>query len=283
MDREADVYPLFVQIHQAGLRFIIRLCQDRLVAEEERTLHEALERAPLRATREVPLSRRRPSPFPKERKRHPPREYRRAKLSISSRSLTFQKPKKASDKTLPPSMRLNVVYVKELDPPSGEDPICWRLCTTEPIETEEQVLKVVDAYRARWVIEEFFKALKTGCAYEERQVETCHALLNALSVFVPIAWRLLRLRHVATQHPKRPAVEIFPSHQLDLLRRLVFPSLSDQPTAAEAMAALAQLGGHLKHNGPPGWQVLSRGYEYLLQIEVGWFLALTPSPRETDL
>ena len=36
--------------------------------------------------------------------------------------------------------------------------------TTEPIDTVEQVLRIVDWYRARWVIEEFFKALKTGCA-----------------------------------------------------------------------------------------------------------------------
>jgi hypothetical protein len=41
--------------------------------------------------------------------------------------------------------------------------------TTEPIDTPEQILAVVDGYRHRWKIEELFKALKTGCAYEKRQ------------------------------------------------------------------------------------------------------------------
>jgi hypothetical protein len=44
--------------------------------------------------------------------------------------------------------------------------------TTEPIATEQQVAAVVDAYRQRWLIEEFFKALKTGCQYQQLQLES---------------------------------------------------------------------------------------------------------------
>jgi hypothetical protein len=42
------------------------------------------------------------------------------------------------------------------------------------------------------------------------------------------------------------------------------------PTAKHALAVVAQLGGHLKRNGPPGCQVLGRGLEALLLIELGW-------------
>ena len=52
----------------------------------------------------------------------------------------------------------------------------------------------LDYYRSRWSIEEFFKALKTGCSYEKRQLESRHALLNALGILAPIAWQLLVLR-----------------------------------------------------------------------------------------
>ena len=38
------------------------------------------------------------------------------------------------------------------------------------------------------VVEEFFKALKTGCAYETRQLRTYDALVVALMIFLPIAW-----------------------------------------------------------------------------------------------
>jgi hypothetical protein len=34
--------------------------------------------------------------------------------------------------------------------------------------------------------------------------------------------------------------------------------------------ALAELGGHLRKNGPPGWAILGRALERLLLIEVGW-------------
>lgn len=43
----------------------------------------------------------------------------------------------------------------------------------------------MDAYRARWVIEEFFKALKTGCNFERRQLESFQSLRIALAIFLP--------------------------------------------------------------------------------------------------
>ena len=41
------------------------------------------------------------------------------------------------------------------------EPVDWLLLTSEPIDTDEQILEVVDIYRARWLIEEYFSALKT--------------------------------------------------------------------------------------------------------------------------
>ena len=48
---------------------------------------------------------------------------------------------------------MNVVRVFEPKTPEGEEPIEWRLWTEEPIETEAQVLAIVDAYRCRWRID----------------------------------------------------------------------------------------------------------------------------------
>ncbi|MEM7449045.1 MAG: hypothetical protein AAF355_12465 [Myxococcota bacterium] len=59
-------------------------------------------------------------------------------------------------RTLPDSLEVHVV---EPDPPEGEAPVQWTLCTSEPIDTEAQVLRVVDMYRARRCTEVFFKAL----------------------------------------------------------------------------------------------------------------------------
>ena len=77
----------------------------------------------------------------------------------------------------------------------------WQLVTSEPIGTQEQVLRVVDWYRGRWLIEEFFKALKTGCAYEKRQLESFATLQIALALLAPVAWQLLLLRQLARAAP----------------------------------------------------------------------------------
>ena len=55
------------------------------------------------------------------------------------------------------SVRLNVVHVREVDAHQECEPMDWKLITTEPIHTLEQVERVVDGYRGRWVIEEYFK------------------------------------------------------------------------------------------------------------------------------
>ena len=116
------------------------------------------------------------------------------------------------------------------------------------------------------------------CCTERRQLESCRALLNALAVFSVIAWRLLLLRHTARTAPDAPANAVLTSQQIRVLSRLCTMKganvpkvdLPANPSAEDALRAVAQLGGHLRSNGPPGWQVLGRGYDTLLLVELGW-------------
>jgi len=176
---------------------------------------------------------------------------------------------------------INIVRVWEMDPPQGEAPVEWVLFTSEPIDTASQVSQVVDWYRTRWVIEEYFKALKTGCAYEKRQLESREALENALALFLPIAWQLLRLRTLARDASDKPATEALPASQLAVLQRVARRPLPQRPTVRDVMLAVAALGGHLKRNGEPGWITLWRGYEELLTLTAGWDLARSAGPPGT--
>jgi hypothetical protein len=159
----------------------------------------------------------------------------------------------------------------------NEPAVEWRLWTSEPIESPEDVFAVVDAYRARWRIEEYFKALKTGCAIEKRQIETHEGLVRVLALFAPIAWRLLLLRTTAHRADEANATTVLTNRQLTCLRlslkKLGKQALPNAPSAIEAMLALARLGGHLKRNGLPGWQTLGRGFDKLLTVEMGFALA----------
>jgi hypothetical protein len=148
-------------------------------------------------------------------------------------------------------------------------------------------LQIVDWYRARWTIEEYFKALKTGCALEKRQLGDLHALSNAVALLAPIAWRLLLLKSESRVHPEDPANSVLDDDELKVLRLVARRRpLPNNPTVSDAMHAIAGLGGHLKHNGPPGWITLARGYEKLRNLTAGWNLRrsieaeILPAPRD---
>jgi hypothetical protein len=268
MDREADSYRLFAQLIAAGDGFVIRMRTDRrIVAPEPASFRvdERMAKAEELFVREVPLSTRKPRSDGRPT-RHQPRSARMAKLGFSAVALTILRPDHERD-PLPPSLTLNVIRVFEVDAPADVEAVEWTLMTTEPIDTLDQVAVAVDEYRARWVIEEFFKALKTGCAFEKRQLESAHALLNALAIFAPIAWHLLVLRQLGRDGSPLPASSVLNELQLRILRRKT--KLGEAPTIREVMLAVAQLGGHIKNNGDPGWLVLGRGYEELLILEDG--------------
>jgi hypothetical protein len=118
-------------------------------------------------------------------------------------------------------------------------------------------------------LEEFFKALKTGCRFERRQLESYQSLDNALAIFLPIAVRLLALRAASRVTPSGPCTTLT-SQQLAILRLHTTRPMSRVPTNEEATTALAEFGGHLRSNGPPGWVVLGRALDRLLLIEIGW-------------
>lgn len=271
MDREADIWSLLVGLCERRSRFVVRVAQNRLATDEEETgrLFELLNESDGVVTREVPLSRR-----PRAAHSHPRRSERRATLSFAARTLDLRRPTHAR-KVSPETLRLNFVHVFERNPPEGESPIDWNLVTTEPVETAVQIERIVDAYRARWVIEELFKALKTGCAYERAQLETFDALLNLLALQLPIAAQLLALRSLATSSQSSLASGVLSNLQLTVLRAMTRQRLKlpENPTAEQALHAIAALGGHLKNNGPPGWQVLSRGFQDLVRYTDAWFAA----------
>jgi hypothetical protein len=273
MDREADDFALFAQLVDGGDRFVIRLAHDRLLeptgAEGVQKLTQAVTQIQAVTEREVPLSRRPAgSRSPQQRRIHPVREGRMAKLAFGSTTVVLRRPS-TQPRTLPATLTLNVVRVWEIEAPDGESPVEWLLVTTEPVGTEQQILQLVDWYRARWVIEEFFKAIKTGCAYDTRQLETLEGLVNVLATFLPVAWRLLLMRTQARIAPTAKATTVLPKAMVAVLRVFTRIKLPAHPTARDVLLAVAALGGHQKNNGDPGWITLARGYEKLRTLTEG--------------
>ena len=259
-DREGDQFTLLRALSDAGHPFVIRSFQDRrLVDGDEVRLRAAARSAKVTFRREVPLSPR-PKLFGPKGQRHPARRFRVARLCFAATTVELKRS----------SLRLNVIHVFERKPPPGQPAVEWFLLTNLPTDSDEAIAFAVDCYRARWTIEEYFKALKTGCQFEKRQLESAHSLLNALAILAPVAWRLLLLRHLARAAKPPPASSALTMKQLEVLRAVTKKPLPRRPTTRDAMLAVARLGGHLKNNGDPGWLVLGRGMHDLLLLEMGW-------------
>lgn len=270
MDSEADDFALLADLNSDRARFVVRLCYDRVLHDatsDVRTVKQFVESMQSVHTRTVTLSSRRPSSG-NPRKRIGARKARQATLSFSAATATLRRPNTAS-KHHPVALSVNVVRVWEESPPKDAEPVEWLLLTSEPIRTRRQMLRVVDYYRARWLIEEYFKALKTGCAFEKRQLESYDTLVKALALFTPIAWSLLRLRTLSRQNADGPATRVLSRLQIKILRTVSEYNLPGRPSIGDVTRAIARMGGHLRSNGPPGWQTLGRGFSDLLMLERG--------------
>ena len=285
MDREGDAFELLAALLDRGSRFVIRACHDRRlnvgrsrVAAKVDKLFATLASRSVVCEREVEFGPR------GAHARQSKRTARVTTLEVRGGSFVLS-PAMGAVTHVPQRMPVNVVEVRERTPPEGEEPIVWRLLTTEPVQTEQDLLRVVDWYRRRWMIEEFFKVLKTGCSYESLQLCTGHALLNALALLIPVAWTLLDLRWMERAEPNANAEAILTETQVELLRRTrpkPGKRADDVLTIRQALLAIAALGGHLAHNGAPGWQTLLHGYRELLTLERGSLLMAPREPPKPD-
>lgn len=279
MDREADTYALFAKLSDENRDFVVRVSFDRIIREFSDSMREPLrdvaERQPTMLQRTVRVARRKAGGRTgSQRAKHPTRTSRDVVLSIRAAAISMPRPVAANTRGLVEALPLNLVQVIELAPPPTEVAIEWLLCTSLPITDAACVEFVVDAYRARWVVEEYFKALKTGCKYESRQLESRHALENALALLIPIAWRLLELRTIGEEEPDAPVTDVLDADEVHVLRKLSRDiKLGPHPKASEALLAIASLGGHIRQNGRPGWQILFAGFKELFDRVEGYRLA----------
>jgi len=268
-DREADINEVLYWVSGGGEKrgFVLRANVDRRV-HDGRLVSAHLAEVEFCTTRTVSLGSRSLQGLPKRSRTFPERPEREATLSFRACPLVLRP-------TTGDALEVNVVEAIEINPPDNEEPVRWVLLTRERINDVEAILRVVDIYRSRWTIEEFFKAVKTGCGYSKRQLDSAQTLIVALALTLPVAWQLLAVRHLSRVSPDIPATAVVTPLQLRLLNAK-YPKLdwSDSPTVRDVTRAIARLGGHHRSNGLPGWQILGRGLQKLLALETGALLVL---------
>src|SRR5277367_276721 len=159
------------------------------------------------------------------------------------------------------------VRVAEINPPKGVTPVEWTLLTNQPVTTLGDAWERASWYEVRWVIEEYHKAMKTGCAIEEMQFTTAQALEPMIALLSVVAVTLLNLRE-AVRRPdaaERPATDWVDAEYVSVLSAWRHKEIRMDWTVHDFFYALARLGGHQnrKRDHRPGWLVLWRGWNAL--------------------
>ena len=273
LDRGADNFEVYCRCLEQEADWVVRVTQKArniLTPDDERMpLCAYLDTLPLSGTYELLLRAR------------PAQAARTAKLQVRHGALRVPPPAHQSPyvkRINPGSIEMHVVAVREVDPPAGVEPIEWILLTSLVVEDFEDAWVVIGYYEKRWLIEEWHKALKTGCRVTERQLKTKHRLEAMVGLLSVVSVRLLQLKSAARAAPDRPARRMIPPRWIALLQaaRKNVKQIKSL-TVGEFYRELAKLGGFIgrQSDGDPGWITIWRGWQKLYLMVRGAELATT--------
>ncbi len=155
-----------------------------------------------------------------------------------------------------PALTVTALLAREEHPPENETPIEWRLLTDETLTTLADAVLRIEWYRRRWLIEVFFRPLKTGCNVEESQLSTKEQLEKALVIYMIIAWQMLMLMTLGRDVPELPCEVIFDREewQAAWIVSQKTPLPPNPPALGDMILIVARFGGFLarKNDGNPG-------------------------------
>jgi hypothetical protein len=287
-DSEADIYEYLnhlprttpAQEGQGTAHWIVRACQDRVLLKPEDeasgTLWEACQAAPVLWSKNLHVRGRQSKFACDKRARRQPRLDRDVLVQARAvEGIQLRPPYRKGQR--PESVRLNAVLVSEVSPPEGEVAVQWLLLTSLSVQSAQQVQEVVQAYSKRFMIEVFFRVLKSGCRIEEKRFESAERHLNHLAVALIIAWRVLWLSQLAQHQPQMDGAEIFTPSEWQSAWAVIKrgqPLPAHAPSIGEMIKLVGKLGGWIERGGksasPPGVQTLWQGLKRLHDLSTAW-------------
>jgi hypothetical protein len=256
-DRGSDLTEYIAYEIQAGRQFIVRSQHNRKLVSQRgegliRKLHDRLRG--LAAMGRYTLLR-----VPAEEG-----GWREARIELAWERVQILPPRQARGEHGHEPITVWGVIARESQPPPGAEPLEWILLTNRPVQSLEQAREVVEDYACRWMIEDYHKAMKSGCGIEETQMTTLHGLSNVIALLSVLAVHVLRLRCNARdeQIKQQPARLHEEELKVQLAARDSKHPNWREMTVWEFYLAVAKMGGYVLNplKRPPGWIVLWRGY-----------------------
>jgi hypothetical protein len=275
-DRESDIFALYASSAEQHFHVITRSMHDRKLADGN-GLYEASDAMAVLDRRAIQLPARVPRPA------------RLAHLELRFGAIELARPQSKFLRHLSKSLPLAVVDVREINAGSGVEPLHWRLITSHEIASVEDAWRIVEWYKRRWIIEQFFRVLKTqGLRLEDSQLGTADRLLKLVAIAAKAAVITIQLLQ-ARDGGQQPVLVAFNDGDIDALaalnrqleaksRRLKNPHPPD--SLAWAAWIIGRLGGWDGYplSKPPGPITFKTGLEYFHAVAVGWILRDTCMP-----
>jgi hypothetical protein len=267
-DRGSDLLEFMEAVHLGTDYYVIRSKSNRNIELDDGNggsiatqLHDLARSLPSLGEREVKVS---------TNKGHPGRATR---VSVAAAAVSIKPPRLARGEHSQNNLPAWVICVREIAPPAGQTPLEWILLTNVPAPDLQRAGQRIDWYACRPIIEEYHKAQKTGCGIELPQFTTAHALTVTFALLSVVATQLLRLRDLSRgdDATTRAAGDLVDRPYIAALSYWRFGEVRSELSIHDFCMALAKLGGHLnrKHDGPPGWLVLWRGWTKLQPMVEG--------------
>jgi hypothetical protein len=261
-DRESDIYELFCLADELGTNFLVRTCVDRLVEDGDRTIAAKMKKALIKGRHRIQA-------------RNKLGEFYEAELEIKFERLQVLPP--GGKRKDYPELTLTVIHAVERGTPCGREKIAWKLITNLAVNSFTSAIEKLVWYAMRWKIEVFHKILKSGCKAEESKLRSSERLVNLISIFCIIGWRIFWLTMLHRAEPDLSPAIALDTTEVYLLDELVKtqPRKSQtKATVSDYIIKIARLGGYLNRasDPPPGNMVMWRGMSKLNDIHLGFLL-----------
>ncbi len=256
--RESDIYELFCTAQELETYFLVRSCVNRLAGDGKHTIADEMAEVAVSGHHEVEV-------------RDSKGRIDKTTVEIRYRRIRVQPP--VGKQKHYPALTLTVLHAQERNEPIDRARIDWKLITNLPVSCQEDAIEKLCWYALRWKIEVFFKALKSGCRAEAARLRTADRLVNLISVFCILSWRVFRLTMINRSEPNAALQVALTNIETALLDRLV-PDREPTPrkkTLSIYLTKIARLGGYLARasDPPPGNTVMWRGLSRLTDIRLG--------------
>jgi hypothetical protein len=262
-DRESDIYELFCAAKQVETHFVVRTCVDRLAGKGDHTIADEMKDVGVKGLYRIEV-------------RNNKGQFDQAILEIKYHRLRVLPP--IGKQRQYPELTLTVIHAQETTMPKDREKIDWKLMTDLPVNSRTEAIQKIQWYALRWKIELFHKILKSGCRAEQSKLRTAERLVNLISVFSVLSWRIFWLTMINRTAPEAPPELALTKIEIGLLDELLKDSSPSSPpknNLSTYLTKIARLGGYLgrANDSPPGNTVMWRGMARLTDIALGFAIA----------